>query len=561
MLLAAMQSRRLPRRAAWTVLVARLPDPARRPPRDRARLPGAGWANQRFCETILGVPVTHRAERAVIARLPVATGGLLGVAAVLVALLLTVAGRYGYHRDELYFLAASRHLAWGYVDQPPLTPALAGLARLLFGDWLPGLRLLPAVAVGALVVVSGLLTRELGGGRAAQLLAAACVAGSGVTLASGHLHSTTTYDVLAWAVGLLLLARLLATGERRLWLPIGLVTGVGLLNKATVVQLAGAVLVGMLADRHARRLLASRWLAAGAVLALLLWAPYLAWQAAHGWPQLEVFADLRREDGGLGAGLAFPPFQLLMTNPLLAPLWLAGLLALLRAGWARPWRPLAVAYLVVVGFYTLVGGKPYYAFGFYPVLFAAGAVWLARRRQQRGAGLPLRRLLLAVAAAAALTVPLLLPVLPPSTLDAVTAVYEDAGETFAWPAYAAQVLAVREALPPAERAAAVAVTGNYGEAGALARYGGAWGRQAVFSGHNSAWWWGPPRGDGRVVIVVGGAQGGELLRQRFRSVTLAARLDNGQGVDNEEQGQPIWVCRDLVGTWADTWRGWRHYSG
>jgi hypothetical protein len=251
-----------------------------------------------------------------------------------------------------------------------------------------------------------------------------------------------------------------------------------------------------------------------------------------------------------------------MTNPLLAPLWLAGLLALLRDGWARPWRPLAVAYLLVVGFYTLVGGKPYYASGFYPVLFAAGAVWLERRRRQRGrGGLPLPLLLPAVAAAAALTVPLLLPVLPPSTLKVTAAAYEDAGETFAWPAYAAQVMAVRERLPPAERAAAVAVTGNYGEAGALARYGGAWGRRAVFSGHNSAWWWGPPPGDGGTVIVVGYGWDPGFLRRRFRSVTPAGRLDNGLGVDNEEQGQPIWVCRDLAGGWAAGWRDWRHYSG
>jgi hypothetical protein len=496
------------------------------------------------------------------ARPPVAVGGLLGVAAVLVAVLLLVAGRYGYHRDELYFLVASRHLAWGYVDQPPLTPALAGLARLLFGDWLPGLRLLPALAVGALVVVTGLVARELGGGRAAQLLAAACVAASGVTLAVGHLHSTTTYDVLLWSVGLLLLVRLLGTGERRLWLAIGPVAGIGLLNKATVAQLAGAVLVGLLADRDARRLLASRWLLAGAAVAVALWAPYLAWQARHGWPQLAIFADLRATDGGLGAGLAFPPFQLLMTNPLLAPVWVVGLLALLRGGWARPWRPLAVAYLLFVAFYTLVGGKPYYAFGFYPVLFAAGAVWLARRRERRGEGrLPLRRLLPAVAVAAALPLPLLLPVLPASTLDVTTEVNEDAGESFAWPTYVAQVLRVRDGLPPTERAGVVAVTGNYGEAGALARYGGAWGRDAVFSGHNSYWWWGPPGGDGRVVIVVGYAESRAFLQQRFRSVTLAARLDNGQGIGNEEQGQPVWVCRDLVGTWAGSWRDWRHYSG
>ncbi len=466
-------------------------------------------------------------------RPPVAMPGLLGVAAALVALLLAVASRYGYHRDELYFLAASRHLAWGYVDQPPITPALAGLARLLFGDTLLGLRLLPALAVGALVVVTGLLARELGGGRAAQLLAAACVAASGVTLSTGHLHSTTTYDLLAWAVGLWLLVRLLGTGERRLWLPIGLAVGVGLLNKATVAQLAGVVLVGLLADRDARRLLASGWLLAGGAAALLLWAPYLAWQAGHGWPQLAVFADLRANDGGLGAGLAFLPLQLLVTNPLLAPVWLVGLVALLRDGWARPWRPAAVAFLVLIAFYTVVGGKPYYAFGFYPVLFGAGAVWLARRRERRGAGsLPLRRLLPAVALAAALPLPLLLPVLPASTLTVVAKLNYDAGETFAWPTYVAQVLRVRDGLPPAERDAAVAVTG-----------------------------WGPPRGDGRVVIVVGYPHGRAFLQERFRSVALAARFDNGRGVDNEEQGQPIWVCRGLIGTWASTWPGWRHYSG
>jgi hypothetical protein len=497
------------------------------------------------------------------ARPPLATAGLLGVAAVLVALLLAVAGRYGYHRDELYFLVASGHLAWGYVDQPPLTPVLAGLARLLFGDWLPGLRLLPALAVGALVVVTGLITRELGGGRAAQVLAAACVAGSGVTLAVGHLHSTTTYDLLVWGVGLLLLVRLLGTGDRRLWLPIGLVAGIGLLNKPTVAQLAGVVLVGLLLDRDARRLLASRWLAFGAAVAVALWAPYLAWQAGHGWPQLAIFGDLRATDGGLGAGLAFPPFQLVMTNPLLAPLWIAGLVALLRGGWARPWRPLAVAYLIFVGFYTLVGGKPYYAFGFYPVLFAAGAVWLARRREQRGrGGLPLRRLLWAVILVAALPLPLVLPVLPASSLRVISKINDEGGgETFAWPTYVAQVLAVRDRLPPAERAAVVAVTSNYGEAGALARYGGAWGRDAVYSGHNSFWWWGPPGGDGRVVIVVGYDQDRAFLQRQFRSVTLAGRLDNGQGIDNEEQGHPIWVCRGLRGTWAASWRDWRHYSG
>ncbi|HVD14842.1 MAG TPA: glycosyltransferase family 39 protein, partial [Actinomycetota bacterium] len=213
---------------------------------------------------------------------PPALRGLLAVAAVLVAVELAYAGRYGYHRDELYFLEASRHLAWGYVDQPPITPALAALARVAFGDSLLGLRLLPALAVGALAVVGGLLARELGGGRAPQLLAAACVAGSSVVIAVGHLHGTTVYDLLGSGVVLLLLARLLRTRAGRLWPLIGLAVGIGLENKPSMAQLAGVGMVALLADRQGRRLLATPGLLAGAAVALALWAPYLVWQAGHG---------------------------------------------------------------------------------------------------------------------------------------------------------------------------------------------------------------------------------------------------------------------------------------
>jgi 4-amino-4-deoxy-L-arabinose transferase-like glycosyltransferase len=495
-------------------------------------------------------------------RKPFAGRFVLPVAALELLLQLAFANRYGYHRDELYFLAASEHLAWGYVDQPPLVPALAALARIAFGGALLGLRLLPALAVGALTVTGGLLARELGGGRGAQLGTAACVAGSSVVLAVGHLHSTTTYDLLLSAVVLLLLARLLRTRDPRLWLPIGLAVGVGLENKASMAQLAGVGMLALLADRQARRVLATPWLLGGAAVALALWAPYLAWQASHGWPQLEIFADLREEDGGLGAGLAFVPMQVLMTNPLLTPVWAAGLWWLLRDREPRPWRPLAVAYLLLVAFYVVVGGKPYYAAGFYPALFAAGAVWFERRRRRRGlGGLPLRRLLPAVAVAALVSLPLVLPVLPVSAIEAVRAVNEDGAETFAWPTYVAQILEVRASLPAAERDRVVVVTQNYGEAGALARFGGAWGRQASSSGHNSYWSWGPPRGDGRVVLVVGYGQARGLLEERFGSVTLARRLDNRHGVDNEEQGQPVWICRDLRGTWPATWLAWRHYDG
>jgi 4-amino-4-deoxy-L-arabinose transferase-like glycosyltransferase len=498
---------------------------------------------------------------------PVAWAGLLGIGALLTALLIAVAGRYGYHRDELYFLAAADHLAWGYVDQPPLTPALAWLGRALFGDSLTGLRLVSALAMGAVVVLTGLIARELGGSRAVQLLAGACIAGCGVTLAVGHLLSTATFDVLLWTVVLFPLVRLLRTREPRLWLVVGAAAGVGLLNKVSVLQLAGTGLLGMLTSREGRGLLATRWFAGGVAIALALWAPYLAWQAGHGWPQLEIFADLREEDGGLVSGLLFLPLQLPMTNPLLAPIWIVGVVALLRDPRLRPWRPLAIGFLLFVAFYVVVGGKPYYAFGWYPVLFGAGLIRLERWRGDRGQGQlrPVRHLAY-VAVAALIPVPLLLPILPASAIPVTSAVNEDTAETFAWPAYVEQIEAVVAGLTPAERAGVVVVTGNYGEAGALERFAGPELRDRVYSGHNSYWFWGPPSGDGEVVVVVGYNRARDWLAQRFDSVTLATRLDNaalndGEAVDNEEQGQPVWIARGLREPWATGWLGWRHYDG
>jgi 4-amino-4-deoxy-L-arabinose transferase-like glycosyltransferase len=493
-----------------------------------------------------------------------AWGGLAAVAAVLVAVEMAVSARYGYHRDELYFLAASEHLAWGYVDQPPLTVALAGLARAVFGDSLVGLRLLPALAVGVAVVLTGLLARELAGpeksvSRAAQILAAACVAGSGVTVAVGHLHATVTFDLVFWVGLLLALARMLRTGDPRLWPVVGVLAGVGLLNKTTVLQLAGVCVVALLADRRGRALPATPHFAAAVLIAGAIASPYLAWQAAHDWPQMEIFADLREEDGGLVAGLAFIPFQPLMTNPFLAPVWVLGLLWLLRSPDGRRWRPVAVAYLLLVAFYVVVGGKPYYAFGFYPALFAAGAVRLAARAAARDRPLRLRRALPAVALVAALPLPLALPVLPASSLSWTSAADEDAPETFGWPTYVRQIEQVRAGLPAAERAEAVVVTGNYGQAGALVRFAAPEIAARTYSGHNSFWLFGRPAPDDATVVVVGYRR--PWLAQRFDSVTPARRLDNGAGIDNEEQGTPVWICRGLRGSWASTWIDWRHYDG
>ena len=219
---------------------------------------------------------------------------VLPVAAAELLLLVATANRYGYHRDELYFRVAARHPAWGYDDQPALTPLLGRLPESMFGDSPRGLRVVSAVAIAVVVVLVALIARELGAGRAGQAVAALATAASGAAMAVGHLLSTTTFDVLVWVLVVFLTVRILGGGDERQWLLVGLVAGVGLENKQLVLLLLAALACGCaIAPRW--ELARSRWLWAGAALAFALWLPNLAWQASHGWPQLELAGKIGRK--------------------------------------------------------------------------------------------------------------------------------------------------------------------------------------------------------------------------------------------------------------------------
>ncbi len=486
---------------------------------------------------------------------PLASLPVLAIAAVVVTVLLLVAGQYGFHRDELYFLVASRHLDFGYVDQPPLTPLLTGLQAGLFGTSPAAIRVLPAVAIGAVVVLAAVMARLFGGGRSAQVLAAAMVATGGGFLALGHLQSTATYDVLAWTIITALVIWLLRGADPRWWLLTGAVAGVGLQNKHLLVLLAVALALGLLATRR-WAVFRTPWLWLAALLAFAVWAPNLAWQAAHGWPQLEMAGRIADRSGTENRVLLIP-LQLIIAGLFTAPALVGGLWWLLRAETARRFRAIGIAYLVLLVLLLLTGGKGYYAAGLIPAVLAAGAVPLAAWVHP-GRWRPLA-LGAALAGNAVIVGLVSLPLLPPAVLAStpIPSIYKENAEQVGWPELADTVGRVADRLPAAERASTVVFTGNYGEAGAIVILGPERGLPPVYSGHNSFADWGVPPETARTVIVLGyGAETG-LLRL-FETVELADVFHNGFGLDNDEEGLPVFLARDPKRPWTELWEDLRH---
>ena len=385
------------------------------------------------------------------------------------------------------------------------------------------------------------------------MLAAASMAIAPLLLGAAHLLSTTTFDLLAWALILWLVVRILRTGVDRLWLVVGLVAGVGLLDNDLIAFLAVAVLLGI-AAAGPRRLLASRWLRIGALVAVLPWVPYLVWQAQHGWPEIVVGRAIAAGSSGTSQPRwLFLPYQLVLFAPLLAPLWIAGLVRLFRDPGLRWCRALGWAYVLLAAAFIASGGKPYYLGGMLPLLVGAGAApavtWMGRRRSRS------RRVALAAALvlSAAISALIMLPVVPVGTLHRtpIVALDYDAGETVAWPTYVGEIASVYRPLPAGRHTSVAIITSNYGEAGAVDRFGPAWRLPQAYSGHNGFWYWGPPPASAHTFVAVGFER--SYLERFFGDCRLAARLDNRLGVDDDEQHAPVWVCSQLRGNWRTLW--------
>ncbi len=471
--------------------------------------------------------------------------GAPAVAALTQALVLTLGSLgYGYHRDELYFRMLPPD--WGYVDQPPLTPWLARtLASVVDEPW--ALRLPATVASAVTVLLLARLARELGGDRRAEAFAAWGGAFAVLPLALGHLLLTSSID-LALVVGVVLVAVRALRGDPRWWLAVGALSGLAALNRLLVpVVLAGLVL-GVLVFGP-RRSLRTRWPWAGAFVAVVLAAPTIAYQVTHGWPQLAMGAALA-ENNAADVRSELPLVLLVAIGPLLVPVWLAGVVH----AWRRPEaRWLVVAVVVLVAFTWASGAQPHYPVALLDALFAAGCVPVARWTRAA----PWRRAVVigALALNAVVATVLAVPVLPVTVVGStpVTEAGPLVGDQIGWPRYVEQVAAVWRA---ADDPGAAVLASNYGEAGAVARFGPALGLPRPVSGHNHLWDLGPPREGTRTVVVVGAQY--EQLLPLFGRCEVRDRLTNGVGVDNEEEGVPVAVCHDPVEPWAALWPDVRH---
>jgi hypothetical protein len=478
--------------------------------------------------------------------------------------------RYGVFRDELYFIVCGERLAWGYVDQPPLIAAVARLAQAAFGLWVPGLRLLPWLAAALTVLVAGRLALRLGGGPFAAVLAAAAALASPVLAALGHYLTMNAFEPLLFVLVAAALVRATSSGEGRWLVAAGAAVGLGLLDKYTMGPYALTLALGLLLTPE-RRILRSRAALAGAALAVLLPLPNVLWQAAHGFPFLELVRNGLAYKNAPVTAAGFLLSQLRDMNPLVAPVWLGGLGWLLLAREARPARFLGIGFLLLVAFDLVTHAKPYYLAPAFPAVLAAGGVALERvlRRRWTRVAVPA-----ALAASFLVLAPVLVPILPeeatvrwqgalglrPERLERLAQgeLHQILSDQHGWPELARGVAEAYAALPPEERARAFVFAQNYGEAAAVELYGPALGLEVppVAAGHNSYWLWGPPPGRD-VVLVISDADedcGG------FRSRTLAGRLPHDRWVMPYEDGRWIWICRDPLRPVADLWREVRHYE-
>jgi len=482
----------------------------------------------------------------------------VGLASVVVHVV--TGGRFGFHRDELATLEDSRHLAWGFVAYPPVTPFFGRLSLILFGTSLAGFRFFASLAEAIAVVFAGLMARELGGKRGAQLVAAA--AGIPWCLVGGSLMQYVSFDYLFWVLTAYFVVRLLNSDNPRWWLAIGSSIGLGMLTKYTMVVFALAVAVGVVLT-SARRHLKSKWLWYGVALSLLIFLPNLVWQAQHHFVSLDFLKHIHERDVRIGRTKDFLPDQLKFTL-LGFPLWLTGLYFYLVSPKGSRFRMLGWMYVVPLVLFAVLKARGYYLGAAYPMLYAAGSVlgeqWLVATR--RSWAIAIRALVRTALLADIVMLGALLPVghINSPWWAFASKANGDLREEVGWEELTQTAAQIRDGLPAEDRAHLGILAGNYGEAGAINLYGERYGLPRAISGINSFWARGYGDPPPQTLIVIGLSRG--FLERNFASCQMAGHTWNRFGVKNEEaEDHPdIFVCRGLRQPWPDFWKDFQYYG-
>jgi hypothetical protein len=489
------------------------------------------------------------------------TALLIYIALATVVIHVIIGNRYGIHRDELATLEDARHLAWGYPAYPPVTPFFGRISLELFGTSVRGFRVFANLAQAITVVLTGLMARELGGRRGAQLVAAA--AALPFCLGGGYLMMYVAFDCLAWVLAAYCIVRLLKSDDPRWWVAIGASIGFGMQSKWTMGFFVLSIVAGVLFT-DARRFLRSKWLWIGVALSILIWLPNLLWQAQHQFISLDFLSHIHARDIRQGRTKDFLPAQLQLMG-FATPLVFAGLYYCFFARDGKRYRMLGWMYVVTLLLFVLAKGRSYYLAPAYPMLYAAGAVWgegwLATL--QRGRAMTIRTVVWAGLAINVIsTIAFWMPTAPlNSRWWAISnSVQGDFREEVGWPELVQEVAKIRDSLTPEERAHLGIIGTNYGEAGAINFYGPQYGLPRAISGVNSFWQRGYGDPPPQTVIVIGLSR--KYMDESFESCRLAAHTWNRYGIKNEETADhpDIYVCGPPKAGWPKFWDDFRYYG-
>ncbi len=473
---------------------------------------------------------------------------------------------YGYFRDELYFLACARHLAFGYVDLSPLSMLLLRLEVMVFGDSLFAVRLFSALASAGTVALTGLLARELGGRTWGVTLGCIGALTSLYFLAIGNFYTPQAYEPLFWTGAIYFLVRIIKGAPGRTWIWFGVMVGLGLENKHSMAFVAAAIVLALFLTPE-RRHFGQKWIWLGGLVAFLIALPNVLWQIEHGWPTWVLLNNIAHSNKNVVlTPLQYFAQQLTLMNPMTAPLWLGGLIWLLVARDGRRFRVIGLTYLIALAEFIVMHGKNYYLGPAYPMLFAAGAVAAERFFTPRLRWLK-PTLALAMITAAAVLSPIVLPILPPEKLLAymralhfkvpktetsfTAALPQLYADQFGWKKMARSVARVYASLSSDEQKHVAIFCQNYGEAGAIDFFGPRFGLPPALSGHQNYFYWRPGHYTGEIMIVLDDDATDE--RAQFRSVEDRGPVESSRWAMPGEQRQHIYVCRDLKGGLRNLW--------